>query len=188
MAFSFFSDIKAAILDLLSSVEQTVSDVLNIKEIAQEEFKQLEADFDEATKDFEDFEERVKSLRTKVIRADIAFELVDNLRKVNFRSFKDQIAELKTSVLDNVGEFVKEAQDVGAAKTVGPITAVSKIIGFIRGIGTAWKLIAFVTHALRAIPPIADQMVKELHRLESIVMQQTKPERKKIGPHRTRRV
>jgi len=162
-----------AVTGFLAEIESAVTDVLNIKEIANEELTALLAELDEATKSLQDFEHRVKTLRGRVIRADIAFKLVDEIRTGELRAFvTNTLGELKSTILTTLQEGIDAGQNFRIVKSSGPINLVKGFINLIQKVYKGYAIVTVVLHSLRAIVPIVHSIAKKLEEFEGIIMPQ----------------
>jgi hypothetical protein len=170
---SFLDDIFNAVANFLGEIESAVTDVLNIKEIAQEELTTLIADLTKATSSLKDFEARVKTLRGRVIRADIAFEFIDEIRSGELRDFvTTTLTDLKSTVLSTLDGVISAGQEFKVVKQSGPINIVKSFIGLIQKIYKGYAIVASLLHALHQIVPIVEKISAKLETFEDIILPQ----------------
>ena len=170
---SFLDNIWNAITSFLSEIESSVTDVINIKEIAREELASLLKDLKDATKGLEDFEQRIKTLRSHVIRADVAFKLIDEIRTGELRDFvTNTLEDLRKTILTSLEEGIQAGQDLRVVKSSGPINLVKSIINLIQKIYKGYAIVTAILHALHQIVPIVHSIAQKLEDFEKIVMPQ----------------
>jgi hypothetical protein len=170
---SLLDNIWNAVTGFLSEIESSVSDVLNIKEIATEELSSLLKDLNNATKGLKDFEHRVKTLRGRVIRADIAFKLIDEIRTGELRDFvTNTLGDLRQTILSSLEEGIAAGQQLRVVKSGGPVNLVKSIIDLIQKVYKGYAIVTAILHALHQLVPIVHSITQKLEEFEGIVMPQ----------------
>jgi len=171
---SFLDNIWNSITSFIGEIESSVTDVLNIKEIATEELAALLKDLEAATRGLKDFETRAKDLRHHVVRADIAFKLVDDIRSGALRDFvTNTLGDLRKTILSTLEEGIAAGQEFRVVKSSGPINVFKAFINLIQKVYKGYAIVTAVLHALHQIVPIVDSISKKLEEFEGIIMPQT---------------
>jgi len=159
--FSFFSSLFHQSSFVINEIEQVKSEV-------KAEFAGLIAVAKEATKDSADFVDRAKHLRSKLIRADLVFKLIEEIRTGELKRFAvDTMRELDGDVAATLTEVVETGRQIGLLKTQSAfIHTLLKILG-------VWLQIKKVVVTLKNILPVIQQVNDKLKEFEGIILPQT---------------
>jgi len=172
---NWWDDTWNSIVGQFDGIVEAVEEVLNIKEIAIEEFDAVIEEMSEVAKGSEDFAERVRTLRGKVVRADVAFQLIDDIRSGQLRQFLKIFQDLKVTFDSGFQEVLEAGRNIGLVKstpTGGPAQVLSKVLDVIHGICKGYKILAVTAHAMHEFVPIIKEIREKLDGYEDIIMQQ----------------
>jgi len=176
----FFQSIWGNIKEILLWLEFLVDQISNqitlietIKDLVKSDLQEITTELRGIVEDEQDFVERAKHIRVHVVRADKVFQLWEDIRSGELKTFfTDQIQPIEDTVIGAIDGFLQAGQQVGIAKTVGPGAA---IINFVHKITTAWAQVLVVTGILKGLVPIIKAIRAKLSEFESIIMQQKNP-------------
>lgn len=168
----FFQGIKDEVVTIISGVFGEIENVLSLKSILQEDFNNLVEKLKEITEDSTDFADRVKKLRGKLIRAEIAFEFVEDIKTGKIKDLIDELVEVKDNVASNLDEAVSSAQKIGAIKATGFGKVIVEVF---HKVTEVYTIVVKFVHACQTLVPIFEEIAGLLERYESIVLQQKNP-------------
>jgi len=173
---SIWGNIKEILLWLEFLVDQIGAQIILIqviKDLVHADLKEIADELKGIVEDEQNFVERVKTIRTHVVRADKIFQLWEDIRNGELKTFfTDQITPLSDTIIGVIDRTLQSGQQVGALKTVGPGGA---IIDFIHKIAVAWGQVLVVTGVLKGVVPIIKAFRAKFSEFESIIMQQGNP-------------
>jgi len=180
----FFQNIWSQIKELWQAIESTfdevvtvIESILDLKTIVTEELNTFITTAREALKDTSDFAERVKTLKQRLVRADVAFQIFDDIRTGALKNFiETQIGDLQTEVGNQFSEVSAVIQGIGAAKPRGT-GLLTKIVDAVKAIEKGWKVVAFIVHALTGLTPVLQAFQAKLSEYEGIILPQDSPRR-----------
>lgn len=151
--------------------------LLDIKEEVKKETEAFKKEAENIFREAEEFKHRVKHLKSKVIRADLVFELVHDIISGELKKFcleeVAKIADIGTTALDKI---VDEAKGLGAVKTSaggslgGPI---GKFVEVISKTIRVWTAIGRIIGVLRGLTPVLKEVQRKLEKIEKIILKQT---------------
>ena len=173
---SIWGNIKEILLWLEFLVDQIGAQIIliqTIKDLVKADLQSIADELKGMVEDEQNFVERVKHIRVHVIRADKVFQLWEDIRSGELKTFfTDQITPLQDTIIGVIDRTLQSGQQVGALKTVGPGGA---IIEFIHKIAVAWGQVLVITGILKGVIPILQAIRKKLSEFESIILQQGNP-------------
>jgi hypothetical protein len=173
---SIWGNIKEILLWLEFLVDQIGLQIIvvqTVKDLVKTEIEAIRTELQGIVDDEQNFVERAKNIRTHVIRADKVFQLWEEIRSGELKTFlKDQLEPLETGVLGAFDGFLQSGQQVGVLKTRGPGGA---IIDFIHKITVAWTWVLQILVILHGMVPVIKAIRAKLSEFESIIMQQGNP-------------
>ena len=185
----FFQKIGALIqwiTDTAQAVIEEVQLILAIKSVIQDDFQSIVNDLRDLTAQEQDFAERVKTLRSKVIRADVIFEFIDQIRTGDLRKFcVDELQALQTGFKSSISDALQAGQNVGIIKS-GQLGTTNPVIKFMNALVSVYSAIAAFVHGLETLKGVVHDIKEKLDSFEKVILQQNNPRHSVDGKHRTR--
>jgi hypothetical protein len=145
--------------------------ILDIKAEVNADFEGLLQELKDALQESTDFAQRVKTLRTHAIRADIVFQFIEDLRTGELKKFcVDTLGTMHSDLAHTMDEIAAAGSSLKILKNpgVGVLNFLSKII-------TIWSAIATIVKALHGIVPVVKAFADKLAEFEGVIMKQTNP-------------
>lgn len=166
--------------DFLKSLESFGENLLEeagkvtaFKEIFHEEFIQLIDELKGAIGDANEFADRAKHLKTKLVRADIAFELINDIRTGKlFKFIHEEMEKLRSVFLESAEEFLTSIQKVKTSEAVTQVGKFKDILDFVRKVRAIYGKLAILVHTLRNLVPIVKEIREKLMHYEDIILPQ----------------
>jgi hypothetical protein len=184
--FGKISDIWHWITDTADAVINEITLILTIKSVISDDFQSIINDMKELTAESEDFANRVKHLKTKVIRADVIFEFIDEIRTGELKRFcVDELQALQSGFSSAVSDALAAGQGAGIIKT-GTLGTTNPVVKFIKATTQIFVMIAKFVHGLDALRTFVKDIKDKLESFEKVVLQQNNLRHSVDGRHRTR--
>jgi phage-related protein len=167
---SFLDDLFSFFQGLFQQSNIVINEIESVKGEVKADLDGIIQTAKDLTKSSQDFANRVKHLKRHVIRADIVFEFIDDIRTGKLRDFAvDTYNDLNADIAQTLQEVIATGKSIGLLKTQsGFIKTLLKILGI-------WLQIAKVVHSLRNILPVIQEVQQKIERLESVIMPQNSP-------------
>lgn len=190
---SFFGDFFGKIADIWKWITDTASAVINeinlilsIKSVITDDFQSIINDMKELTAEQVDFADRIRHLKTKVIRADRIYQFIDELRTGELKKFcVDELQALQNSFGSAVSDALAAGQDIGLIKT-GTLGTTNPVIKFIKAVTSVFTRVAAFVHGLDALKNVVKEIKAKLESFEDVILQQNNVRHTVDGKHRTR--
>ena len=176
------------IMDTVNGLIEEIGELVDLRAIITEEFQEIIDDVKELTEESGDFAERLKTLKTKVIRADLIFQFLEELRTGELRDFfVIELQSIRDSATSSIEQALSDGEELGIIKP-GSFGSTNPILKVVRAIINAFRDVAKIVHALRAVEPAVRRIKDKLLEFEDIVMRQDRPKVKVEDPgyHYTR--
>lgn len=156
-------DISAGIITLKARIHKDLEDIVLVA-------KGIYAD-EQA------FLDRAKHLKKHVIRADVAFEFVNDLRSGKLKDFVFRdLVFAQSAVADAFDEVVNELdsirKDVPGAGKVFNFALFEKYVQGARAIYQGYEIIQTITNTLRDLKPVLQEIRDVISRYEGVIMPQ----------------
>jgi hypothetical protein len=173
---SIWGNIKQLLLwleFLVDTIGNQIILIQTIKDLVKSDLAEIKAELQGIVDDEQNFVERAKHLRSHCVRADKVFQLWEDIRSGELKTFfQEQIKPAEDQFLTAIDGFLQTGQQVGILKTRGPGGA---IIDFIHKIAVAWTQVLAVVGILKGMLPLVQAIRSKLSEFESIIMQQGNP-------------
>jgi len=173
---SIWGNIKTILLWLEFLVDQIGNQIIviqTIKDLVKSDLQEITDELQGIIDDEQNFVERVKTLRTRLVRADRVFQLWEDIRSGDLKAFfLEQIKPAESQLLTAFDDFLQAGQQIGATKNIGPGSA---IINFIHKIVVAWSQVLAVIGILKGLVPLVKSIRAKLSEFENIILQQGNP-------------
>ena len=164
---SFLDDLFGFFQGLFHQSTFVIDQIEQVKSEVKSEFHTLIEAAKEATKDSADFVDRAKHLKSHLIRADLVFKLIDEIRTGELKKFAvDTMQELDGDVAATLTEVINTGRSIGVLKTQSSfVTTLLKILGI-------WLQIKKIVVTLHNILPVIEQVNAKLKEFEGIILPQ----------------
>jgi hypothetical protein len=145
-----------------------INEIENVKSEVKTEFDDIITQAKDLTKESKDFADRVHNLKSKLVRADLVFELLDEIRTGELRNFAvNSYNDLNTNFAQTLQEVIATGQSIGTLRSAsGLISTLAKILG-------VWIQVGKIVHTLRNVLPVIQQVEAKITKFEGIILQQT---------------
>jgi hypothetical protein len=175
----FFGDFFGKIGELVQSIEDTYNAVvanvdvlLNLKATVQSDFAQLVVQLKELTASQQAFVDRAKHLKSHLVRADVIFEFIDEIRTGELKKFcVDQIGTLHSTLTDTLDQLAAVGGQRGSFLTARGVF----VIQWIRKIILVWAVLGVMVDTLKGIVPVVEAFKNKLEKFEDVILPQTNP-------------
>jgi hypothetical protein len=169
--FDKIGQIYQWITDTYNAILANVDLLLNLKANVEKDYSELLDTLKTLTQDEQEFVDRAKNLKVHLIRADVIFEFINEIRTGELKKFcVDQIGALQTTLTQTLDQILSVGSASGAFTSKGIF-----IINWIRKIILIWAAIGVVVETLKGIVPVVQAIKDKLHTFEDVILPQTNP-------------
>jgi hypothetical protein len=167
--FGKIGDLLQWVNDVYSAIVANVDVLLNLKANVQNDMTQLVDQLKELTASQQAFVDRAKHLKSHLVRADVVFEFIDEIRTGELKKFcVDQIGSLQSTLINTLDEIVSAGTSASAFTSRGIF-----VIQWIRKLILIWAAIGIAIDTLKGIVPVVQALKDKLEDFESVILPQT---------------
>lgn len=161
---------------LIGAIIDQTELILQAKELVETDLAQALEAIRTATEVADDLEEKIKTLKKRVIRADLIYQLIDDLRT---GALKDLFVDDLQTVKDDISGFLSDAS--AAISNASPSITKSKsnvILDILHKVFQVWAVLGRIAQFLQKVQPVIQDITDLLKKIDDIILEQNRPKLK----------